>query len=206
MHKPGLILGYTAFAPETTTVLYGDEVRSLAGNKTFVRREVADIVWVRETGAYSFFTFKGRIVKRLEQFNDFYGLATSVSTIVKEIPGVTRRWQIERDSELEIHVVAWVIDTPTLGFELTDYGRNYYKPLPRMAWYDHPDAKADLELNEDSFPFGKAERLETIRHTATVVWKSSNSEEENAAALAAYLELAKATDRKVIVTDVEIPD
>nr|WP_250808369.1 hypothetical protein [Neorhizobium tomejilense] len=206
MQLPNLVLGYSEFDPEKTALIYGDEERSLQGNRTIIRREEADIVWVRVTGAATYLSFKGRVVKRLSSYNDFYGLASSARRLMEEAPRAAAGWKIDRDSELELHAVGWIEDTPTLGFEQTDYGRRYYKPLPSHIWYDHPDAKQGEVMNSQNFPYDSARRIDAISHSATIIWNSALSDEQNAAAFSAFDALVRASERVVTDTGVHIPD
>ncbi|MBY3432828.1 hypothetical protein HFN89_01390 [Rhizobium laguerreae] len=205
MHIEGLTLGYREFAPEPTAVLYADEQKTLTKKSTVIVREYVDIVWVRTSMAASYLSFKGKVVKTLDSFNDFYGFLSSASTMFEEVPPQAARWQIERDSELELHVVGWLEDAPTVGFEKTEYGRRYYKPLAKQVWLDSPDAKVGEPFNSDNFPFDSRKGLGVIAHTATVVWKSSCLAEENLAAFAAYEAMAKAEERAVVDTGVYFP-
>ncbi|MCV9964170.1 hypothetical protein OIU34_20000 [Pararhizobium sp. BT-229] len=206
MHLPGFTLGYREYKPQPTTVIYADEQKSLSGNKTIIKRETVDIVWVRVSHSLAYLTFKGKIVKKLEGLYDFYGFLASSRTQVEEAPGRAKRWQIERDSELELHVLAYLEDSPTLGYAQTEYGRKYYKPLANPVWLDSPDAKAGEEFSFDNFPYESRNGLSARNHAATLVWKSSNSDEENAAAFAAFDAMAKAEDHVFTETGLPIPE
>ncbi|MCS4088421.1 hypothetical protein [Rhizobium sp. BK176] len=205
MHIEGLVEGCREFKPEPTTVLHASEKKTLTSASTVICRETADIVWVRSSLAIAYLSFKGKVVKRLESHNDFYGFLSSARGLCNEAPSRVKHWQIERDSELELHVVGWVEDSPTVGYEKVEYGRRYYKPLAKHVWLDSPDAKVGEAFNFDNFPFESRKGLGVVAHTATIVWKSSWSDEENLAAFAAYEALAKAETRTVIDTGVWIP-
>lgn len=205
MHIEGLTQGWREFKPEPTVVLYPDEQNSLTSKATVIRRETVDIVWVRTSMSSSYLSFKGKVVKKLESYNDYYGFLSSARGRCEEAPSFAKHWQIERDSELELHVVGWVEDAPTLGYEREEYRRRYYKSLAKQVWLDSPDAKVGEAFNFDNFPFDSRKGLGVVAHTATVVWKSSWADEENLAAFAAYEALAKAEERAVIDTGVWIP-
>lgn len=206
MHIPGFTLGYREYKPEPTTIVYADEHKTLADSKFIVKRETVDIVWVRVSHSVAYLTFKGRIVKRLEGLYDFYGFLASSRAQVEEAPGRAKRWEIERDSELELHVLAYLEDSPTLGYAQTEYGRKYYKPITKHVWLDSPDAKVGDEFNFDNFPYESRQGLSSRNHASTVVWKSSNSDEENAAAFAAFEALAKAEAHVFTETGISIPE
>ncbi|MCZ7862503.1 hypothetical protein O9X98_14105 [Agrobacterium salinitolerans] len=206
MHITGFTLGYREYKPQTTTVVYADEHKSLSGNKVVIKRETVDIVWVRVSNSVAYLTFKGRIVKKLEGLYDFYGFLASSHAQVEEAPGRAKRWEIERDSELELHVLAYLEDRPTLGYAQTEYGRKYYRPLENHIWLDSPDAKVGEAFNFDNFPYESRQAISARNHAATVVWKSSNSDEENAAAFAAFVALAKAEDHVFTETGLHIPE
>jgi hypothetical protein len=206
MHIEGLTLGYMEFKPEATTVIYADEQKTLTSQSTVIRREIVDLVWVRTSLAAACLSFKGQVVKKLGVHNDFYGLLSSARGRCEDAPSYARNWKIERDSELELHVVAWIEDAPTLGYARTEYGRRYYTPIAKHVWLDSPDAKAGEAFNFDNFPFESRKGLAVAAHTATLVWKSTWSEEENLAAFSSYEALAKAEERIVVDTDVWMPN
>lgn len=204
MHIHGFTLGYREFKPEPTSVLYVDEQKKLTGSSEIICREEVDITWVRVSHAMAHLTFKGLIVKKLDQHHDFYGLLASAKGLIDEAPGKVARWRIEPNSELSLHVVAWLEDHPTLGYAKTEYNRKYYTPISKQVWLDTPDAKAGEMFNIKNFPFDSRVGLKPKEHTATIVWKSSSSKEENAAAFAAYMELAKAEERVALDTGIQI--
>lgn len=206
MQIPDVTLGYFEFPPERTKVIHAEEERKLTGSATIIKSEEVDLVWVRVTEAMSYLTFKGKIVKTFGHHNDFYGPLTSAKGLIEEAPALAAKWGIEKSSELELHVLAWVIDSPTLGYNRTEYGRKYYTPLGKTVWHDTPDAKVGEPFNFDNFPYESRNGVAATRHSASVVWKSSASDEENAAAFASYEALAKAADRVVTDTGIRIPE
>jgi hypothetical protein len=206
MHIPGLTLGYREYSPTPTNVLYADEQKSLTGKKFILKRENVDIVWVRVSQAVAYLTFKDRHVKTLSSYHDFYGFLASVRTQIDEAPDQARSWKIEQDSELELHVLAYLEDSPTLGYEKTEYGRRYYKPIDGHVWRDSPQAKVGEEFSFETFPYEERQGLSTHRHTASVVWKSSNSNEGNAASFATFETLANADQHVFTETGIVIPE
>lgn len=206
MHIPGFIIGYREYKPQPTTVIYADEQKKLGGSKVTLQRETADIVWVRVSHAVAYLTFKGQVVKILEGHWDFYGFLASSRRLSEEAPRRARAWQIERESELEMHVLAYLEDSPTLGYAQTEYGRKYYKPIEKHVWLDSPQAKVGEAFNFDNFPYEARQALETRRHAGTLVWKSSNSDEQNEAAFAAFETLANAEEHVFTETGLPIPE
>lgn len=206
MHIPGLTLGYREFKPQPTTVIYADEQKKLGGSKVTIQRETADITWVRVSHAVAYLSFKDQIVKILEGHWDFYGLLASSRRLSEEAPARARAWKIEHASELELHVLAYLEDIPTLGYAKTEYGRKYYTPIEKHVWFDSAEAKVGEAFNFENFPYEGRQQLEPRRHAATVVWKSSNSDEQNQAAFAAFEALANAEEHVFTETGLSIPE
>ncbi|MDW9481776.1 hypothetical protein GOB57_24310 [Sinorhizobium meliloti] len=206
MYIPGFTLGYREYKPQPTTVIYADEQKKLGGTKVTIQRETVDIVWTRVSHAVAYLSFKGQVVKVLEGHYDFYGFLASSRRLAEEAPRRARAWQIEPGSELELHVLAYLEDSPTLGYAQTEYGRKYYRPIDKHVWFDSQEAKVGEAFNFDNFPYEARRALETCRHAATLVWKSSNSDEQNKAAFAAFEALANAEDHVVTETGLVIPE
>jgi hypothetical protein len=206
MHIEGFTLGYQEFKPQPTDVLYAVQEKSLAATREIIKRETVDIVWVRVSQAVAYLSFKGRIVKILEGSNDFYGLLTSSRREIEYAPEKAKSWGIERDSELEVHVLAYLEDSPTLGYAKTEYGRKYYTPIRSHVWLISPDAKIGDEVNFDKIPYGARSLLGARQHAATLVWTSKKSDEENAAAYAAFVALARAEEHVFTETGLHIPE
>lgn len=206
MYQPGLVLGYREFAPENTPVIFLSTEKRLSGNRDTLHRDSADIVWVRVSHARSYLSFKGQVVKRLEGYYDAYHFMSSVKELVGSAPAKAKNWQIEKESELELHVVAWLEDAPTLGFEKTDYGRRYYRPIERHhVWHDVPDLEVEgASRNFKNFPYEARRELAPINHAATIVWNSSRSDDDNAEALALFEQMANAGTRSVFETGIEV--
>jgi hypothetical protein len=206
MHMPGFTLGYREFKPQPITVLYADEQKKLGGSKVVLQRETADIVWVRVSHAVAYLSFKGRVVKILEGYNDFYGFLGSSRRLVEEAPRRALSWQIDRESDLEMHVLGYLEDSPTLGYAKTEYGRKYYQPIEKHVWLDSPEAKVGEPFGFDNFPSDARQVLQTRQHAATLVWKSSNSDDENEKAFAAFEALANVEDHVFTETGLTIPE
>jgi hypothetical protein len=207
MHLPDHVLGYREFTPERTETIFLSTERRLTGNLDTLHRDEADVTWVRVSHAISYLTFKGKIVRRGEGCYDFYHFMSSVADLFESAPKRAAGWQIEQDSELEHHVVAYLEDLPTLGFAKTDYGRRYYKPVGQHVWHDVPDlVEVGGPFTFENFPYEKRRRIEPIKHGASVVWKSSRTAEENETALAGFKALANAEGRETYANEVEIAD
>jgi hypothetical protein len=207
MYIPDLVLGYREFTAERTGTIFLSTERRLAGDINTLHKDEADVVWVRVSHSISYLTFKGRIIRRGDGYYDFYHFLSSVKDIIEEAPQKAAAWGIEQDSELEHHVVAYLEDVPTLGYAKTEYGRRYFKPVGQHVWHDVPDlVEVGGPFTMENFPYETRHRLEAVKHGATVVWKSSRTNEENEAALAAFKLLATADSRETYPNEVEIAD
>ncbi len=169
------------FPPEETTVLSVETLTGLGEVEKILKRRSITITWGRETEASAHLVFKGRSLKSLGLHNDFYGPMTSCESWIKEASTHMERWGIEKTSEVEFHVVAEIIDRPTLGFVEKIGSRNYYKKFHYdSVFFDVPTIKTGTELNMETLPYDDRKAVREIRHSQQCVWKSSNSGEENA--------------------------
>lgn len=204
MHKPNLVLGYYEFAPVREKILFLDKKTTFEGNRFTLHKAELDITWVRESSAFMMLSWKGRQVRRFSCHNDFYGFLTSATHLIEEAPEAAERWDIQQSSELELHVVGFLHDVPTLGFSEEEYGRKYYKPAKRNddeLWMDDGIVTDGASFNFKEFPLETRRMLRAVDHSPTVVWNSGWDEDTNSDALRRYQALAKATEQVIGETD-----
>jgi hypothetical protein len=209
MHIENLVLGYHAFKPVSQKILYTDKQTSFAGNKFTLHKDQIDVTWVRESSAFTMLSWKGKSVKRMETHNDFYGFLTSAKSLAEKAPERAEYWDIGETSELELHVVGYLIDAPTLGFAKEEYKRNYYTPAKRHnddIWYDSDEVADGAKFDFKEFPTEARQKLETILHSPTIVWNSGWSQMHNAEAFAQYEAMAKASEQIIGDTDYRFND
>lgn len=200
MHVENLVLGYHAFQPISQKILFTDKQTSFTGNKITLHKAEIEITWVRESAAFTMLSWKGKHVRRMETHNDFYGFLTSAKGLVKEAPERAEDWDIVETSELELHVVGYLIDTPTLGFAREEYKRNYYTPAKRNKddiWYDSDEVANGAAFNFTEFPTDARQKLTTVLHSPTIVWNSAWSQMHNADAFTQYETLARAGEHTI---------
>lgn len=167
-------------AEKTKIIFLGDVMRYTGNTKVILEDEVV-ITWCRYTEAKACLVFKGKVIKELQTLNDFYGLMTSVASVIDDKDKVLEFYGIEPNSELELHIIANVFDVPTLGFVKRDLNRNYYRGLKNSAWHYTPDAKINEEISPETFPYDSRKPIKTGKSHDFCVWKSSNNEETNQA-------------------------
>lgn len=207
MHKENYVLGYHEFPVQSERVIHLASTTDLNGSKDFLKRDDIDITWVRVSEAITFLSFKEKIVKRIIHCHDAYNFLSSAEGLIEEAPEVAASWQIEPDSELEVRIVGWLIDIPTLGFGLEERNRKYYNPIQqRHIWRDVASVKLGEPLTFEAFPYEDRSSLSSIEHSSTIIWRSANSQEENQRAFADYRNLAVAKERSIIHTGVPIPN
>lgn len=204
MHKPNLVLGYHEFEPVRQKILFVDKERTFEGNRFTLHRAEIDITWVRESNAFTMLSWKGQQVRRSSCHNDFHGFLTSATHLVESAPGLAAKWDIQQSSELELHVIGFFNDSPTLGFSEEEYGRRYYKPAKRNGddlWLDDDSVSDGAAFNFKEFPPEARRMLRSVDHTPTVVWNSGWEQDANIEALLRYQKLAKATEHVIGETD-----
>jgi hypothetical protein len=190
-------------------ILVLDNKTTFEGNKFTLHKAELDITWVRESYAFMALSWKGHQVRRFSTHSDFYGFLSSAGNQFDEAPEVAESWKIQQSSELELHVIGFLQDAPTLGFSEEEYGRKYYKPAKRNEdelWFDDESVVDGASFNFKEFPLEIRRMLRTIDHSPTVVWNSAWQHEANIDALLRYRALATATERVVGKTDYRFHD
>lgn len=209
MQKENLVLGYHEFAPVREKIMFIDKQTSFSGNKLTLHKDEIDITWVRESYAFAELSWKGHTVKRLSTYSDFCGFLTSATTYIDEAPQIAEKWDILDTSELELHVVGYLRDAPSLGFAQEEYGRKYYKPAKRKGdelWYDVASVKNGASFNIKEFPIEDRRILRSVDHSRTIVWNSAWEHGANVDALLRYLAIAKAREQVIGDTDYRFQD
>lgn len=197
MYKPGYQCGPHSFEPELTKAIYLEKKSGYQARGFVIRKDDVAITWVRECETNIAILFKGRCLRQLTNFNDFYGFMTSIDGAIKEFDGILDHWKIEPTSELELVIGANLVDRPTLGFELKEYGRDYFKPLPEDELLTFTDAaKIGEEFDERSFPYDARKFIRKIEHGLTKVWSSHLNADANKALVESFKKNAKGDPKK----------
>jgi hypothetical protein len=198
------VLGYHSFAPVREKILFIEKHTSFSGNRFTLHKDEIDITWVRESSAFTQLVWKGRVIDRFSNHTDFYGFLTSATSLVEEAPELAKGYEIFPTSELELHVVAFLIDTPTLGFAKENYGRKYYTPAKRngeILWYNVDDVENGASFNFKVFPPEVRRLLNPIEHSPTVVWNSGWDDQANENAIKRYTAMATTNEQVIGETD-----
>ena len=209
MQKPNLVLGYHEFAPVRQKILFLDKQATFEGNRFTLHKAEIEITWVRESNAFMMLSWKGQEVRRFSCHNDFYGFLTSAIHLVEEAPEAAAKWNIQQSSELQLHVIGFLTDAPTLGFSEEEYGRRYYKPAKRSndeLWMDDGIVADGASFNFKEFPVETRRMLQAVAHSPTVVWNSGWDQDTNTDALLRYKTLAKTAEHVIGDTDYRFHD
>ncbi|TLX17227.1 hypothetical protein [Rhizobium sp. MHM7A] len=190
-------------------IIFIDKQTSFTGNKFTLHKAEIDITWVRESYAFMELSWKGHTVKRFSTHSDFYGFLTSAMTQIDNAPEIAESWDILASSELELHVVGYLRDAPSLGFAQEEYSRKYYTPAKRNGdelWYDDESVKDGASFNFKEFPMEVRRILRTVDHSPTIVWNSAWDQGTNVDALLRYRAIATATEQVIGETDYRFHD
>lgn len=192
-----------AFAPEMTDVIYFERPPgySAARQATEVMaRDSVEITWVRACRATIILLFKGQTLKKLTDWNDWYGFMSCLDDLVEETAEEMENWGIEPTSEVELAVIAYLEDTPTLGLSHTEYNRHHYHQIDRATLLHFSEAaKLGEKLTEANFPYADRKWLcSEIKHGYTKVWSSQLAPIENEKRLEHFKALANAEKRKLL--------
>lgn len=209
MQKENLVLGYHAFAPVREKILFSEKHTSFSGTRFTLHKEEIDITWVRESYAFMELSWKGHSVRRFSTHSDFYGFLTSASTQIEEAPETAKSWDILGSSELELHVIGYLRDTPSLGLASEEYGKNYYKPAKRNdgeLWHDDDSVSDGASFNFKEFPMEVRRILRPVDHSPTIVWNSAWDEGANVDALRRYRAIATAPEQIIGQTNYRFYD
>jgi hypothetical protein len=205
MRDDHLTVGYHKFSPIRQNVLFPVKEHRLSGVTTSIRRDEVDITWVRESNAFVLLSWKGRELKRYSCYHDQGSFLSSGEERFVEAAGLAKNLEITKESELEVHVIHFLIDKPTLGFVKKEWGNDYYQIARssegEIIWRDNPAVEDRANFTFETFPYEDRSQIKPIRHSPTKVWSSAWSEQECADAFAEFKKLATASEWVIGETD-----
>lgn len=159
-----------------------------------------EVSWLRTTETqYVLRDRAGEKINEGAQYNDYYGLLTSLNEVLPVAKSRASNLKLTPDSDLVIETITTIKDRPVVTPSKHLIRRSSTSIYSSGIWYLHApddwmfdDEKAQERLDHWNTPepdpavpwkFVEVNRLKAVE-TELVVWSSRNTEEQNAAALA----------------------
>jgi hypothetical protein len=163
------------FDPVPTKVIYFKEQSGFipGPRRKVLDQDTVSLTWNRETEAQAIIHFKGRCIRELSKFSDYGGLFGSIENAIQDAKRTVEKWDVGDSAELEVLVVAWMRDRPTLGYSHEEYGRSQYHELKNDVLLEFTeDAKLGEPFSNETFHYSKRKWIQPFSHGLTTVWSS----------------------------------